>query len=155
MTPSQSLASIRLERTFTHRLHTLNKLSDKVTQSGYESEAGIPAHEARCLAAVGNYGALSVNDLAREANLDKGQASRAAQALVDKGLVLKASSATDGRGVVLTLTVQGQRVWERTMRFIARRNLEITACLNDAEREQLDALLDKLVQHARHCVKAS
>lgn len=149
-TPSRS-PLIPLDRTFTHRLHTLTKLVDRITQTGYETESGIPAHEARCLAAVGTFTPLSVKDLARGANLDKGQASRAAQALVNKGLILKTSSATDGRGVVLTLTPEGQRVWLRTMKLVARRNTEITACLDDDERAQFDAILDKLLAHARLC----
>lgn len=140
---------VPLDRTFTHRMHTLVKLSDRVTQHAYETEAGIPAHEGRCLAAVGTYAPLSINDLARCANLDKGQASRAAQALVTKGLILKESSPTDGRGVALNLTPEGKKVWQRTMRLVTRRNAEITACLSPEQLQQLDALLDCLVAHAR------
>ena len=140
---------VPLDRTYTHRIHTLMKLADRITQIAYEQESGIPAHEARCLAAVGNFAPLSVKDLARCANLDKAQASRAAQALVEKGLILKESSPTDGRGVVLNLTAQGAEVWMRTMRLVTRRNQEITACLNEEEARQLDLILDKLVAHAR------
>ena len=140
---------VPLDRTYTHRLHTLMKLADRITQSAYEVESGIPAHEARCLAAVGTFAPLSIKDLARCANLDKAQASRAAQALVDKALILKVSSPTDGRGVVLNLSAQGQQVWLRTMRLVTRRNQEITACLSASEARQLDHLLDKLVSHAR------
>jgi DNA-binding MarR family transcriptional regulator len=145
-----------LEKTYTHRIHTLMKLSDRVTQRGYEEESGVPAHEGRCLAAVGSYAPLSINDLARNANLDKGQASRAAQALVDKGLIRKTTNPSDGRGVELSLTPLGQPVWERTMRLVTRRNQEVTACLTAAQQKQLDTLLDILVSHARaqaaqHC----
>lgn len=140
---------VPLDRTYTHRLHTLMKLADRITQSRYEQETCIPAHEARCLAAVGNFAPLSVNDLARSANLDKAQASRAAQALVDKALILKVSNPSDGRGVVLNLTPEGQQVWACTMRLITRRNQEITACLSAVETQQLDAILDKLVAQAR------
>lgn len=139
---------VPLDRTFTHRIHTLMKLADRITQTAYEQESGIPAHEARCLAAVGNFAPLSIKDLARCANLDKAQASRAAQALVDKSLILKSSSPTDGRGVVLNLTAEGEQVWQKTMRLVTRRNQEITACLNTQETQQLDSLLDKLVSHA-------
>ena len=140
---------VPLDRTYTHRIHTLMKLADRITQIAYEQESGIPAHEARCLAAIGNFAPLSVKDLARCANLDKAQASRAAQALVEKGLILKESSPTDGRGVVLNLSEQGAEVWMRTMRLVTRRNQEITACLNEEEARQLDLILDKLVAHAR------
>lgn len=143
---------VPLDRTYTHRLHTIMKLADRITQAAYEQESGIPAHEARCLAAVGNFAPLSVKDLARCANLDKAQASRAAQALVEKDLILKESSATDGRGVVLTLTPQGHEIWLRTMRLVTRRNEEITSCLSAGEKNQLDTILDKLVRHAQQGV---
>jgi DNA-binding MarR family transcriptional regulator len=133
----------------THRLHELTKLTDRITQQAYEAEVGIPMHEGRCLAAIGSFSPLSVNDLARRANLDKGQASRAAQSLVDQGLVRKAASATDGRGVVLTVTNKGERIWLRAMALIERRNAEIVSCLDAAEREQFDHLLERLVSHAR------
>jgi DNA-binding MarR family transcriptional regulator len=138
-----------LDRTITHRLHTLSKLTDRVSQAAYELDAGVPLSEGRCLAAIGAFGPLSVNDLAAHANLNKGQASRAAQSLVDQGLVRKAASEHDGRGVVLTLTAKGERAWERVMAVIERRNAEIVACLSPAELRQLDKLLDRLVEHAR------
>ncbi|KWR87871.1 MarR family transcriptional regulator [Cupriavidus sp. IDO] len=140
---------VALDRTLTHRLHTLSKLTDRVTQLAYEAEVGIPMHEGRCLAAIGSFSPMSVNDLAHSANLNKGQASRAAQSLVDQGLVRKAVSATDGRGVVLTLTAKGERIWRRAMALIERRNVEILACLDSLEQEQFDRMLDRLVSHAR------
>jgi DNA-binding MarR family transcriptional regulator len=146
-------ASLRQTRalgaTVTFRLHTLAKLTDRVSQAAYLAEAGLPLGEGRCLSAIGSFRPLSVNDLAAAANLDKGQASRAAQSLVDQGLVRKQASPSDGRGVVLTLTAKGERVWQRVMDLVQRRNAEITACLSHAEREQLDRLLDRLVAHAR------
>jgi DNA-binding MarR family transcriptional regulator len=140
---------VALDRTLTHRLHTLSKLTDRVTQLAYEAEVGIPMHEGRCLAAIGSFSPMSVNDLARNANLNKGQASRAAQSLVDQGLVRKTVSATDGRGVALTPTAKGQRIWQRAMALIERRNVEILSCLDAVERQQFDCLLDRLVSHAR------
>lgn len=138
-----------LDRTITHRLHTLSKITDRASQAAYETDAGIPFSEGRCLAAIGAFSPLSVNDLAQRANLNKAQASRAAQSLVDQGLVRKEASATDGRGVVLTLTAKGDRVWQRLMLVIDRRNAEIVACLDATELQQFSRLLDRLVEHAR------
>ena len=143
-----------LHRTITHRLHTLSKITDRVSQAAYATDAGIPLSEGRCLAAIGAFSPLSVNDLAQRANLNKGQASRAAQSLVDQGLVRKEASATDGRGVVLTLTAKGQRLWQRLMRVIEDRNAEIVSCLDAAEVRQFSLLLDRLVAHARSSADA-
>ena len=138
-----------LDRTFTHRLHTLSKLTDRVSQDAYELEVGIPFSEGRCLAAIGTFSPLSVNELAHRANLNKGQASRAAQSLVDQQLVRKEPSSTDGRGVVLTLTPKGHKVWQKLMKVIDRRNQEILSCLSVAEVQQLSKMLDRLVEQAR------
>lgn len=148
MTPPKR-KPLSLDRTITHRLHTLTKITDRVSQAAYESDAGIPYSEGRCLAAIGTFSPLSVNDLAHRANLNKGQASRAAQSLVDQGMVRKEASATDGRGVVLTPTSKGERIWQRLMLVIERRNAEIVSCLAASEVEQFSALLDRLVEHAR------
>ncbi|MBK6867587.1 MAG: MarR family transcriptional regulator [Burkholderiales bacterium] len=135
--------------TVTHRLHTLAKLTDKVTQAAYLAETGLPLGEGRCLAAVGAFAPLSVKDLARMANVDKGQASRAAQALVDKGLVRKQPSAVDARGVVLSFTPAGELLWRRLMAVIRQRNDAIVGCLTADERAQFGQLLTRLVAHAR------
>ncbi len=139
----------QLDRSVTHRLHTLSKLTDRVTQQAYLADAGIALGEGRCLSAVASFGPLSVNDLAGLANLNKGQASRAAQALVERGLVSKTAAPTDGRGVLLALTEAGAQQWARLEPVIARRNAEITACLSADERQLLDTLLDRLLAQAR------
>jgi DNA-binding MarR family transcriptional regulator len=137
-----------LDRTLTYRLHLLNKLSDRESQLAYLSESGLPLSESRCLAAIGSFAPLSIKDLAQRANLDKGQASRAAQSLVDQSLVLKDASAVDGRGVVLTLSRKGRSTWQRVMRVIGRRNEQIFGCLDAGQREQLGRLLDRVISNA-------
>src|SRR4051794_30929500 len=97
----------RLDRAMTYRLHILHKLSDRESQRAYLDDAGLPLSESRCLSVLDPVKPLSINDLAKRANLNKGQASRAAQALVEKALVQKEASELDGRGVVLTLTRKG------------------------------------------------
>lgn len=138
-----------LERTITYRLHRLSKTTDKATQAAYANEAGIGLSEARCLTAIASFSPLSVNELALRANLNKGQASRAAQALVEQNMVRKTSSDTDGRGVVLTLTAKGERLWQRLVPLIEARNAQIVACFSASELRQFNALLDRLLAHAQ------
>jgi DNA-binding MarR family transcriptional regulator len=142
-------ATLPLDQFLTYRLHQVNKITDKASTEAYVQELELPVGEARCLAAIGNFAPLSVNQLAARANLDKGQASRAAQALVDRGWITKSASETDARGVVLALSAEGRRWWTRVMRLIARRNEEIFGCLSRKEQEQLAVMLERVVQHAR------
>lgn len=140
---------IKLDRTLTYRLHLLHKLTDLESQRAYVAGAGLSMSDGRCLTAVGTFAPLSVNDLAQKANLNKGQASRAAQSLVEQGLVVKAASPTDGRGVVLTMTPKGKAAWQRAMKVVGRRNQDIFGVLSEAEREQLSDFFDRLIEKAR------
>lgn len=136
----------KLDRTFTYRLHALHKLSDKQSNQAYVDEAGLSLSEGRSLAAVGAFEPLSVVELARRANLDKGQASRAAQALVDRGFVTKEAHESDGRGVLLALSPSGRAAWKRLSALIERRNAEIFGCLSDKELRLLDGMLDRIIE---------
>lgn len=137
-----------LQDFLTWRLHRLAKLTDRQSSDAYAHVFGLGVGEARCLAAIGQFAPLSVKDLAAQANLDKAQASRAAQMLVDRELVLKSASETDARGVVLTLTRSGRPLWKRVMRLIEQRNADIFGCLTKAEQRQLEAVFDRLIAHA-------
>jgi len=138
-----------LDEFLSYRLHQVSKATDRGSIDAYAQELGLAVGEARCLAAIGRFAPVSINQLATRANLDKGQASRAAQALVDRGLVSKETSRTDARGVQLKPTVEGKRLWARVMRLIERRNEEIFGCLSVAEQRQLASLLDRVLAHAR------
>jgi DNA-binding MarR family transcriptional regulator len=138
-----------LDRTLTYRLHQLHKLTDMDSQSVYPERTGLSMSDGRCLTTIGTFEPLSVKALADKANLNKGQASRAAQALVDQGLVLKADHPGDGRGVVLTLTPAGREVFERAMAMIHQRNQEIFGCLTDKEQALLSGLFDRLIAHTQ------
>lgn len=138
-----------LDRTLTYRLHQLHKLTDSDSQSAYPEHTGLSMSDGRCLTTIGTFEPLSVKELAEKANLDKGQASRGAQALVDQGLVLKADHPGDGRGVVLTLTAQGREVFQRAMDMVNQRNVQIFGCLTEKEQATLSAMFDRLIAHAR------
>ncbi len=141
--------TLQLDRTLTYRLHQLHKLTDADSQSIYPERTGLSMSDGRCLTTVGTFEPLSVKELAEKANLNKGQASRAAQALVDQGLVLKADHPGDGRGVVLTLTPAGRHVFKRAMQMVTERNEQIFGCLSDKEQAALSAVFDRLIAHAR------
>ena len=147
--PATAEPSSGLERTLSYRLHLLHKLTDAHSQTAYPEHTGRSLSDGRCLVTVGAFEPLSVNELAREANLNKGQASRAAQALVEQGLVRKQDSADDGRGVVLSLTPAGRKACQRTMALIEQRNQEMFGCLDAGEQTLLSTLLDRLIAHAR------
>lgn len=138
-----------LDRTLTYRMHLVHKLTDQESQRLYPLEVGLSLSDGRCLAAIGSFQPISVNQLAQLANLNKGQASRAAQFLVDEGLVAKSDVDGDGRAVELTLTPRGRKAWQKTMAFIHRRNEEIFGGLTAQEQRLLGELFDRLIDRHR------
>lgn len=144
-----ALQSAPLNRTLTYRLHQLHKLTDSDSQSAYPEHTGLSMSDGRCLTTIGTFEPLSVKELAEKANLNKGQASRGAQALVDKGLVLKVDHPGDGRGVVLSLTPAGSQVFKTAMAMVHQRNEQIFGCLSATDQAALSALFDRLIAHAR------
>ena len=55
-----------LQDFLTWRLHRLAKLTDRQSSDAYAQVLGLGVGEARCLAAIGQFAPLSVNDLAAE-----------------------------------------------------------------------------------------
>ena len=146
---ASTVHAVPLDRTLTYRLHLLHKVTDLDSRQAYLDHAGLSLSDGRCLTAIGTFEPLSVQDLARQANLNKSQASRAAQALVEQGLVRKQDSSADGRGVVLTLTSTGRKAFARTMALVKHRNEQIYGCLDARELATLSELFDRLIAHAR------
>ena len=144
----KAAAKLGLEEFLTYRMHVLNKLSDRGISERYHAKLGITLPEARVIAAVGSLGPFSIMDLARRANLDKSQASRAAEALIQRGLVRRETSSEDGRVVLVSLTGEGRALYRKVMPIARKWNADLFACLDDAEKASLGRLLDKAIADA-------
>ena len=133
---TRHIKPLALDRFASYRLHLIAKLSDKTSAAAYMKELDLSLSEGRCLAAIGQYEPLSVQNLARMANLNKANASRASDALAARGIVKKSASQTDGRSL-----------WGQTMRLVHDRNEQIFGCLTQEELAAFDQALDKVVAH--------
>ena len=138
-----------LEQFLTYRLHVLNKLSERGASERYQAKLGITLPEARLIAAVGAFGPFSVMELARHANLDKSQASRAAEALMRRGLMQRNASEEDGRLVLVSLTPDGRALYRKVMPVARKWNVDLFASLDDKERDTLARALDKVIDAMR------
>src|ERR1700749_2051605 len=137
-----------LEQFLTYRLHILNKLSERGISDRYLEKLGVTLPEARVIASVGSFGPFSIMDLARHANLDKSQASRAAEALIKQGLVQREASDDDGRVVLVSLTTEGRALYRKVMPIARKWNSDLFACLDDSEKAALGEALDKVIESA-------
>ncbi|PLZ03687.1 MarR family transcriptional regulator [Burkholderia sp. WAC0059] len=145
----KSAGSTGFERLLTCRLHVLNKLSERGSALRYRAKLGVTLSEARVIAAVGSFGPLSVIELARHANLDKSQASRAAEAAMQRGLIRREASDDDGRIVLLSLAPSGRALYRRIVPIACNWDVELFACLDGAERAVLLRMLDRVIASAK------
>lgn len=74
----------------------------------YRDMFGLSRSEWRVVAHLSQQTAVSVREIAAQAELDKSKVSRAVSRLEEMGYIIKKSSSTDRRLVVLTLTDAGR-----------------------------------------------
>jgi DNA-binding MarR family transcriptional regulator len=144
----KAAAKAGLEQFLTYRMHVLNKLSDRGIGELYQTKLDITLPEARVIASVGSFGPFSIMDLAKHANLDKSQASRAAEALLKRGLVERETSVEDGRVVLISLSDEGRSLFRKVMPIARKWNADLFACLDDKELEAFGKTLNKVIAHA-------
>ncbi len=137
-------SSFRLEKTLTYQMHQLSKLIDRYVDYSDIQNVQLNAGEGRVTAVLGYYGTLSVIQLARLANLDKSQASRAVVSLADQGIIEKRSDSKDARAFELSLTEAGQNVYQQIVELIIRRNEYALKSLTAKEKQTLFSLFDKI-----------
>jgi DNA-binding MarR family transcriptional regulator len=139
-------AKAGLEQLLTYRLHVLNKLAERGISERYQDKLGVTLPEARVIASVGSFGPFSIMELARHANLDKSQASRAAEGLIRQGLVKREASADDGRVVLVSLTPEGRALYRKVMPIARKWNGDLFGCLDENEKLALGEALDKVIE---------
>jgi DNA-binding MarR family transcriptional regulator len=135
-----------LEQFLTYRLHVLNKLSERGISERYRARLGVSLPEARVIASVGSFGPFSIMELARHANLDKSQASRAAEAMIRQGLVQRQPSAEDGRVVLISLTPDGRALYRKVIPIARKWNGDMFDCLDEQEKAAFGHALDKIIE---------
>lgn len=142
--PKKSPIQDKLEDLLTYRLHVVKKLTDKVIHDAFIECTGLSLSEARVILCVGSYGQLSVSELGQKSNLDRSQASRAADGMVRRGLLAKTSNESDARGVEIRLTEAGGEVYKRALSVSQQRNAAFLALLEPSQASALMRALEIL-----------
>ncbi len=78
--------------------------------------------------------------------MDKVAVSRAVARLLQRGFLQRATHGDDRRRSVLSLSARGFEVYDEIAPMVLESEQQLLAGLNPDEREQLDALLLKLVE---------
>ncbi|HXH09878.1 MAG TPA: MarR family winged helix-turn-helix transcriptional regulator [Alphaproteobacteria bacterium] len=107
---------------------------------------GLSVAQCYTLDAIGSQGRATLNEVAEALYITPSTASRAVDDLVRKGLVERGQDAADRRAVCLSLTPQGQALFEALRHHLVQRQLTILQQIDPDSRRDVLAALQKLAQ---------
>lgn len=133
--------ALQLDAFLPYRLsYTANLVSEHVARA-YEAQFGIDIAQWRVLSWVAQSGLIAQQDICLRTRMDKVTISRAAIALTHRGLVERRRNPADGRSHLLSLTAQGEALFDR----IAPRARALEAEIFDRfDKEEIAAFLSML-----------
>lgn len=144
-----SSAPLKLEDFLPFRLSlTSNLVSARIAET-YRAEFGLTMTQWRLMAVLGERPGLTATELTQITALDKVAVSRAAAALTDRGLLKKQTKKEDGRRSALSLTQDGQHVYDEIIPRAVQSEADLLAALPEDTREHLVRALSILSEKAR------
>ena len=126
---------------------TTNAVSDLIAGE-YRSRFGLKVPEWRVMAVLGDLGRQTQRDLVGATRMDKVAVNRACKVLEERGLVARTPNTRDGRSHHLSLTAEGQAMFDQIMPLALDMEKRLFASLSPAEAAAFRATLDKLLERA-------
>lgn len=139
---------LRLDKFVPYRLSVLTNTVSTAIAGAYAERFGLSIPEWRVMAVLALEPGLSAAEVAERTAMDKVAVSRAVSNLLRTRRVVRAFADDDNRRSVLRLSAEGESVYRRVVPFALRYEERLLADLTDAQREQLDQLLDHLHERA-------
>ncbi len=136
--------TLPLQRFMTYRMSRVQaKLNAQATRI-LKRIAGLSLAQWRILALLGSRGRASSSELTRISTMDKGLFSRKLKTLVAQGLVRAETDKRDHRIQHLSLTEQGQAIYDQTLPHMRARQAFLQRDLTEAELAAFHKALDLL-----------
>jgi len=147
-------SELTIKDLLSYRIHQLSSQMSRSAALQYRHNFDVSLGEWRALALLSAGPELSLNELARAADLDKAQMSRIMAGLIKRELVAREQGPTRGQTARLTLTRRGQALYRRLITAAMTRNEAFLAVLSPQERKVLEDALQKLSTLARALIAA-
>lgn len=138
-----------LEDFLPYRLSILSNRVSRAIAARYAKAFDLTIPEWRIIAVLGRRPGLTAKEVAEATEMDKVAVSRAVAKLVESRRVVARADREDARRQILSLTSQGEGVHARIAPIALASEQKLLSALNNDERKQLDALLDRLLGAAR------
>jgi len=130
----------------TFRLHMVARLSESICEDFYRSKLDLTLTQSRVIGIVGRRPVL-FKAMVREANLEKGYASRVVASLVERDIIAKESNQSDSRSLMLRLTKYGRSIHRDLYDATVQLNERLEGPFTDQEINDFQNFLTRLGDH--------
>ena len=137
-----------LEKFMPYRLVRLSSTVSTTIARAYDKEFGLSIPEWRVIAVLGRFPGLSAVEVAEQTFLDKVAVSRAVTKLIKNGRIDRQFADADRRRSILNLSEKGREVHDGVARLALKFEDDLLAGLEDADVDQFNAVMDKLLDKA-------
>lgn len=138
------MSSRRLAHEFLDTYARLKRSLAALTAREY-AQLELGSAQVRFLKQIARSPSISQAELARATETDPALTGRALQTLIKRGWVRRVRSATDKRAYLLQLGAGGKRIMSRVEAVRSELAEQITASLDDRDREDFRRIVDKIV----------
>ena len=137
-----------LEKFMPYRLARLSSTVSTTIARAYDKEFGLSIPEWRVIAILGRFPGLSAVEVAEQTFLDKVAVSRAVTKLIKNGRIDRQFADADRRRSILNLSEKGREVHDGVAELALKFEDDLLAGLEDADVDQFNAVMDKLLDKA-------
>ena len=138
-----------LSQLFTYGISTLANTLSRGAAARYSRDFGVTLMEWRVIGSLALNAPMSLQQISRRFDLDKGQSSRTVAALLARGLVHRSINGDDRRSIMLKLTPAGWRLYRRILASARERSERLLGCLEARERRGFLRSFDRIMTEAR------
>ncbi|OGA25095.1 MAG: hypothetical protein A3I02_11605 [Betaproteobacteria bacterium RIFCSPLOWO2_02_FULL_67_26] len=138
-----------LSQLFTYNLSVLANTLSRGAAARYSREFGVTLMEWRVIGSLALNAPLSLQQISRRFDLDKGQSSRTVAGLLARGLLHRSVNGEDRRSIVLRLTPAGWRLYRRILSSARSRSERLLACLDGELRKTFLRAFGRIMTEAR------
>ncbi|MGB0834889.1 MAG: MarR family winged helix-turn-helix transcriptional regulator [Psychrobium sp.] len=124
-----------LENFFPYQFSILAQQMSEYIAQIYRQQYGLSRFEWRALAALAQQSDITAKDIMQITRLDKMQVSRAIAKLSDSGYVTQTASKTDRRSSTLSLSKEGQALYEEIVPKVLAQEQELLKHLTPEQRK--------------------
>lgn len=143
-----------LENFLPYRLSVLSHTISTTIAQVYEERFKLSIPEWRVIAILGRYPGLSAVEVAERTVMDKVAVSRAVTKLLKNGRIDREFADADRRRSILNLSEEGRRVHNEVAPLALQFERDLLEGLSAEDKENLDAIMDRLLARARMLDKA-